>query len=550
MTRKILPFLCATAIILLAGVFSFITLTRSASADTLAALGNGFTYQGELVDDGQPVDDVCDFQFSLWDDDAGSQIGTTQTSEGVTVAGGRFNVRVNDGNQFGNEAFDGDARWLQIDVRCPTGSGGYTTLDPRQPLTASPYALFATNAASVPWSGITGIPADIADGDDDTTYTAGDGLVLNGVEFELAAGYQLPQSCDDGQAAIWSGSAWLCTDTAYANVIVVAKSGGDYDSIQDALDSIDDAADDNRYLILVAPGVYDERVTMKPYVEIEGAGRELVTITSPGASNNNVATVTGADDAELRNLTVGNSGGDTYAIGIYNNGVAPRLTGLAIVSEGGNNTYGIHNTSGGASWITDARLTATSTRNARAIYHSSTASLTVKDTEATVSGCGNGVCYGIAVIANTTALLENVTANSIGDDSSSPNAVFGSGGATLTLQNVTAYATGGTSNSSALGLANGAGATVRDSVLTADDAGGGTARAVSLNNTGSGRTVSIHHSELYAPSLTVWTNHSSHTINVANTLLHGGPTLITGGSTITCAGVYDENFTFFADTCP
>ena len=34
--------------------------------------------------------------------------------------------------QLGAEAFNGDARWIAIKVRCPAGSGGYTELTPRQ----------------------------------------------------------------------------------------------------------------------------------------------------------------------------------------------------------------------------------------------------------------------------------------------------------------------------------------------------------------------------------------------------------------------------------
>ena len=44
---------------------------------------------------------------------------------------------------FGGNAFNGADRFLQIAVRCPVGSGSYTTLTPRQPLTAAPYALYS-----------------------------------------------------------------------------------------------------------------------------------------------------------------------------------------------------------------------------------------------------------------------------------------------------------------------------------------------------------------------------------------------------------------------
>jgi len=101
-------------------------------------VGTAFTYQGRLIKDGSPVNASCDFQFSLWDAvSGGTQVGTTQTKT-VSVSNGLFTVTDLD---FGAGAFQGDARWLQIAVRCPTGSGNYTPLDPRQALTPAPYAL-------------------------------------------------------------------------------------------------------------------------------------------------------------------------------------------------------------------------------------------------------------------------------------------------------------------------------------------------------------------------------------------------------------------------
>jgi hypothetical protein len=110
-----------------------------------ALMGTAFTYQGQLERDGNLVNENCDFQFSLWDaagsgspPTGGTQIGGTNTKTNVEVSGGIFTIP--DLN-FGDLAFKGDARWLQIAVRCPTGSGDYTTLSPRQPLNPAPYAL-------------------------------------------------------------------------------------------------------------------------------------------------------------------------------------------------------------------------------------------------------------------------------------------------------------------------------------------------------------------------------------------------------------------------
>jgi hypothetical protein len=60
---------------------------------TLAPLGSGFTYQGELQTDEGPVTDLCDFQFNLWDTATfGAQVGDTQTINNVSVEVGQFSV--------------------------------------------------------------------------------------------------------------------------------------------------------------------------------------------------------------------------------------------------------------------------------------------------------------------------------------------------------------------------------------------------------------------------------------------------------------------------
>ncbi|MBN1889354.1 MAG: tail fiber domain-containing protein [Thermoflexales bacterium] len=68
-------------------------------------------------------------------------------------------------------------------------------------------------AQQVAWSGLTEVPAGLDDGDDDTTYTAGTGLSLEaGNVFSVAASYQLPQVCWNGQVAKWDGASWACGD--------------------------------------------------------------------------------------------------------------------------------------------------------------------------------------------------------------------------------------------------------------------------------------------------------------------------------------------------
>ncbi len=187
-----------------------------------APIDTSFTYQGRLVSGGTPANGMYDFTFTLYDAlSGGAQVGGAVTRSGVTVTDGLFTVQLD----FG-AVFDGTALYLEIGVR-PGSGGAYTTLAPRQALTAAPYARYA---AQVPWSGLVGVPPGFADGiDDGSTYTAGTGLFLNATQFSILDSYQLPQTCINGQVPQWNGSAWTCTNhTAYTAGTGMSLSGGQF----------------------------------------------------------------------------------------------------------------------------------------------------------------------------------------------------------------------------------------------------------------------------------------------------------------------------------
>jgi endosialidase-like protein/collagen triple helix repeat protein len=105
-----------------------------------AQLIDEITYQGELLKDGQLLNDSADLVFRLYDAASGGVlIGTPVSINNHQVIDGRFTVQLN----FGPGAFTGDARWIEIDLRSPSGAGSFTTLTTRQPVTAAPVALFA-----------------------------------------------------------------------------------------------------------------------------------------------------------------------------------------------------------------------------------------------------------------------------------------------------------------------------------------------------------------------------------------------------------------------
>jgi len=112
---------------------------RSAEAQPVS--DTAFTYQGELEQNGIPVSQQCDFEFSLWTGnnapDPGAQVGP-DVEASVQVDEGIFTAELD----FGADPLDGSARWLNIAVCCATPCApGYTELAPRQLISSSPFSV-------------------------------------------------------------------------------------------------------------------------------------------------------------------------------------------------------------------------------------------------------------------------------------------------------------------------------------------------------------------------------------------------------------------------
>lgn len=348
---------------------------RQAEMAPEAALASGFTYQGRLtlqdgVADGA-ANGIYDFEFRLYDAATdGSQVGGTVSMADVTVSDGLFSVMLD----FGEAPFSGEARWLEIAVREGNSTGGYTYLSPRQQLSATPYALHAMEAGSVSWGDVQGRPAGLDDGDDDTTYTAGAGLVLNGNEFA-------------GQGS------------AFGNVVVVAKSGGDFTSVQAALDSITDAGADNPYLVTVAPGVYEEQVTLKPHVTVEGAGEDVTIVRWTGGSQapwegDGSATVRGADHAALRHLTVESDGtGQAFAVGVLSIDADTMLRHVTARAWDASDNRGVANYAGSAVLVQNVTALGSGGDHSHGVVNDGSPLVIMRDVRAEASG--GSINYGV-----------------------------------------------------------------------------------------------------------------------------------------------------------
>lgn len=165
------------------------------------AVDHTFSYQGELKDGISLANGTYDIAIQAYDAASlGNTVGTVSTHT-VTVTDGIFTIP--DVN-LGIATFDGLDIWLQINVKKPADAS-YTSLIPLQKMASVPYATTlidkgATNGqvltfdnasgwqpATPPsgfngaFSSLTGVPAGLADGDDDTqlTETQVDGFVAN-----------------------------------------------------------------------------------------------------------------------------------------------------------------------------------------------------------------------------------------------------------------------------------------------------------------------------------------------------------------------------------
>lgn len=122
-----------------------------------SAQGTAFTYQGRLIDNGARANGTYDLQFAIYDASSnGNQIGATLTNSPVAVSNGLFTTQLD----FGAGVLTNSPLWLEVGER-QSGGGSFTTLSPRQALTAAPYAVAAgTLAGSLPASQLSGAIPD------------------------------------------------------------------------------------------------------------------------------------------------------------------------------------------------------------------------------------------------------------------------------------------------------------------------------------------------------------------------------------------------------
>lgn len=152
----------------------------------------------------------------------------------------------------------------------------------------------------------------------------------------------LPVGATIGSVAAGDHSHDSAYQKKYANVIVVAKSGGDFTDPLTAINSISGASASNPYLVKIMPGEYivpGNTLRAKSYVDIEGSGSQITRIKS--VSGNYTMNYNVVVNSELRNISVINEAQDLEATGIFINDGAPVFSNIDIYATNNGDQYGM-----------------------------------------------------------------------------------------------------------------------------------------------------------------------------------------------------------------
>jgi len=409
MNRKpFLPYWLTIAALLLLNVGGAGATPESRFTHASSPVGTAFTYQGQLTSAGAPVNSLCEMTFKLFDEagtgvppTGGVQIGSGLTQT-ISVTVGLFTTELD----FGPGVFNGQARWLEIATRCPAGSGVFGTLSPRQKLNPSPYAIYAQTA---PWNGLSGVPAGFVDGIDNTSA--------------------------------------LTTTVVVSPVGTQAQNGA---ALLAVLASLTGTAS-TPYVIKLEPGIYDlgaSSLAMKSFVDIEGSGEARTKITAQGSTSPNTAGSSGTvqmlvSNTELRFLTVENTGGNFFAVGVYmNSAQVSKLTNVTINASGATTSaIGVSNVSSTPN-IVNAAVFATASGNATAVGVINNNSPT-RMMNVTIQASNGLTATAVQnSFSSSRPILNNVTARASGATGANI-AIHNVSGAAPTLMSSLAVASGG-----------------------------------------------------------------------------------------------------------
>ncbi|HWR97434.1 MAG TPA: hypothetical protein VN317_03360 [Candidatus Methanoperedens sp.] len=355
----------------------------------------------------------------------------------------------------------------------------------------------------------------------------------------------------------------------YGRVAVVAKGGGDYDDPFTAMATealaewCPSPTADSPCLLKIMPGVYDigadNSIQMQSYVDIEGSGEKTTKIKGSvgDAVPATAGLVYGADNAELRFLTVENAAARTYVIAFRTHlSSSPSLLHVTAIASGASlqSVAIVCNAPATMTHVTAlSKGGGTDSHGIRIV----TAAVTIRDSTAEASGGAAGN-YGISLVGSSTAAMTNVEASASGgtdsfgihlpsptkavmtrvstgakDATNTNKGIFLGTSVEAVMTDVTATGSGGTAS---YGIYNSQGLPVMSNVVAS--AKDGTSNYGLYNYATSGTyTVFADRSSFEGSTASVYNSNAGFTVVLGASKLSGGlPS--TGTGTWSCASSY------------
>ncbi len=375
------------------------------AGSALSAVPPAITQQGRLFQaDGKPISGPLDVVFSLHDSPAGGALLWSEKHT-VTFDDGYFSVALGDETPFGNAALDGSVRYLGIQI------GDDAEMSPRSATRSVPYALVANDA--------------IGDITPKSVSIAGVGTVID------ATGHWVGPSGPPGAGPL-------------VRVVYVNHTGDDQasgDALRAALDGISDSSAQRRYVVRLSPGNFANGaavVAMKPFVDLEGSGREVTTVSGTADS----AVVSGAGSSEIRDLGV--IAASAAAVD-WNGVTGARMRNCHVVNSRASYVFGVQIDGAAEVTLEDTRIDASSTGadfNGILIFDSPTVTVSRVDISGTAPGGGGGITPASGD-SNPTVTVKSSSIRATSTSDGVARGIVAQNASTWFIQNSEIRATGG-----------------------------------------------------------------------------------------------------------
>ena len=310
-------------------------------------------------------------------------------------------------------------------------------------------------------------------------------------------------------------------------------------------------------LLKVEPGVYSvgtNSINLPSFVDLEGSGRDVTTITGTSASLNGGGTIVANGFSSIRQLAVESRAavGVAHSVAIRFGGTGSIEDVDVIATQGDTRDRGIVFESDASARLDDV---AVSTSSAAATNQGIeiTGSSDVDINHARINVVGNGNNYGVWALTGTVAVRDSEIHVQSGTNY---GLYIFNAGLQLYSSRITAFF--GTGYGLYLDSSGGSVFNpifVANSSLDAQQVMTGT-EVVGIKATAGGVDpyyVEIQSSRIAGTTNTIQSDTNGtnqYNFDVGASQLDGGPVVNPAGGTMTCAGVYSESYTFFASTCP